>query len=140
MIPAQNVVDSARLWLGTPYRHQARVRMIAVDCIGLVIGVGRDLGIFAEGFDYTDYSRLPHGGVLQREVERHCIPIPLSDKSPGCILLMKWKGEPQHAAIYTGPTIIHSASTFKKVVEHTYSGKWMERTVAAYQLPGVSYV
>ena len=37
------VVDAARLWLGTPYVHQASVRGSGSDCLGLIRGVWRDL-------------------------------------------------------------------------------------------------
>ena len=33
----------ARLWLGTPYRHQAALRGVGCDCLGLVRGVWRAL-------------------------------------------------------------------------------------------------
>ena len=34
-----DVVAAAREWLGTPFHHQARLRGVGVDCVGLVIGV-----------------------------------------------------------------------------------------------------
>jgi len=38
-----DIVASARQWLGTPYRHQASLRGVGCDCLGLVRGVWRDL-------------------------------------------------------------------------------------------------
>lgn len=37
------VVSIARNWLGTPYHHQASVRLVGADCLGLVRGVWREL-------------------------------------------------------------------------------------------------
>ena len=37
------VVALARAWLGTPYHHQASLRGVGTDCLGLVRGVWREL-------------------------------------------------------------------------------------------------
>lgn len=37
------VVLAARGWLGTPYRHQASVKGVGADCLGLVRGVWREV-------------------------------------------------------------------------------------------------
>ena len=37
------IVEAARHWLGTPYHHQASLRGVGCDCLGLVRGVWRDL-------------------------------------------------------------------------------------------------
>ncbi|MFD0934795.1 peptidase P60, partial [Methylobacterium trifolii] len=38
-----DVVAQARLWLGTPYRHQASLAGVGCDCLGLLRGVWRGL-------------------------------------------------------------------------------------------------
>ena len=35
------IVAEARGWIGTPYRHQASLKGVGADCIGLVRGVWR---------------------------------------------------------------------------------------------------
>lgn len=37
------VVAEARSWIGTPYRHQASLKQKGCDCIGLIIGIWREL-------------------------------------------------------------------------------------------------
>ena len=37
------IVEAARAWLGTPYHHQASLRGVGCDCLGLVRGVWREL-------------------------------------------------------------------------------------------------
>ena len=39
----QGIVDAARRWIGTPYRHQAATLGAGCDCLGLVRGVWRDI-------------------------------------------------------------------------------------------------
>ena len=38
-----DIVTAARLWIGTPYRHQAATRGAGCDCLGLLRGVWRHL-------------------------------------------------------------------------------------------------
>ena len=37
-----DVVAVARAWIGTPYQHQASVKGVACDCLGLIRGVWRE--------------------------------------------------------------------------------------------------
>ena len=37
------VIAEARSWIGTPYRHQASLKGVGCDCLGLVRGVWRAL-------------------------------------------------------------------------------------------------
>jgi cell wall-associated NlpC family hydrolase len=34
-----DIVEEARSWLGTPYHHQAALKGVGCDCIGLLRGV-----------------------------------------------------------------------------------------------------
>ena len=40
---ADRVIAAARVWLGTPYVHQASVLGTGCDCLGLARGIWRDL-------------------------------------------------------------------------------------------------
>jgi NlpC/P60 family putative phage cell wall peptidase len=40
---ADEIVAAARSWLGTPYHHQASVKGVGCDCLGLVRGVYEEL-------------------------------------------------------------------------------------------------
>lgn len=61
---SEAIVAAAREWVGTPYRHQQRVKDWGVDCAGLILGVGIELGIlkFSERSwqQWSRYSRLPN--------------------------------------------------------------------------------
>jgi NlpC/P60 family putative phage cell wall peptidase len=41
MITRPTIVAETRAWLGTPYRHQASLKGVGCDCLGLVRGVWR---------------------------------------------------------------------------------------------------
>jgi hypothetical protein len=57
------IIAAARSWLGVPWGHQGRTRQ-GVDCAGLVVLVGRGLGL--ADYDTTAYGRRLEGqGFVQ---------------------------------------------------------------------------
>lgn len=127
MTPA-DFVAAARSYVGVPFRHQGRTRH-GVDCIGLVVCAARDIGLALA--DRTDYPRDPNG-LLPLEMARQFAPV--ESPQAGDILLMRFRGEPQHVAIMAGATLIHGYASIGRVVEHGLDAKWRRRIVAAYRL------
>jgi hypothetical protein len=64
MTTRAQVATQARAWIGTPFAHQHRARGVGVDCVGLVIGVARELGLVPSCFDVTGYGSVPDGVAL----------------------------------------------------------------------------
>lgn len=139
------VVQAARSWLGTPYHHQARLKGVGVDCVGLVIGVGRELGMCASDFDVEPYARTPDGSSLMHQAGGLMRRLPLgATLQPGQVLVVALGGEPQHLGIlgdyrHGGLSIIHAASTAQpgRVIETRLMFSRTMRFVAAFELPGV---
>jgi NlpC/P60 family putative phage cell wall peptidase len=127
-----NTVEIARTWLGTKFHHQGRKKHVGVDCIGLVIGVARELGFEVE--DRLDYARQPSGGQLEAALAKYLLPCNLQ---VGCVALFKIKSEPQHVGIVSdygdGFGLIHAYAQSRKVVEHGLDEFWKKRLVACYR-------
>ena len=121
-------VAAARAYVGTPFRHQGRDHL-GLDCIGLVVCAARDAGYTLT--DRTDYPRDPNG-LLSVELARQFDAVETA--APGDILLMRFRGEPQHVAILAGATLIHGYASIGRVVEHGLDVKWRRRIVQAYRL------
>ena len=51
---------------------------------------------------------------------------------------MRFSGEPQHLAIFTGENIIHSYESVGKVCEHRMADVWAVRIVRVYRFKGVA--
>lgn len=130
-----NIIEEAREWIGTPYRHQCRSKGKAVDCIGLIYGVAEQLGIAPDHIpeNYKGYKSIPDSGKLQAGLNQYMDKIRMSEIQPGDVLLMTLTGQPQHLAIYTGSTIIHAYSIVKQVTEHSMGPKWTRRICGAYR-------
>ena len=57
------IIAEARTWIGTPWKHQGCAKGRAADCLGLVTGVARGLGLACGRIDaeaYRGYPRLPN--------------------------------------------------------------------------------
>lgn len=87
-----DIVTLARTWLGTPYRHQASLKGVGCDCLGLVRGVYADAyGRPAE--QPPAYSRdWAEAGPRETMIEgaaRHLMRIALEDAQPGDVLIFR---------------------------------------------------
>jgi hypothetical protein len=131
--PAE-IVAAAREWLATPWRHQGRLKGVAVASGGLIIGVGRGLGLL--DFDTRAYGRIPDGQQLRALCEQHLLPKPVTGAVPGDVLLMRFTRHPQHLAIVGDRgepfSLIHAYADAGACVEHGADPKWLRRIVAAY--------
>jgi cell wall-associated NlpC family hydrolase len=145
----QQIISIARSWLGTQYHHQGRLKRNSstqggVDCIGLIIGVAKELGLrsktgkYLAEFDETDYLAVPDGVSLKRFLDTHLVPVRKEKIKPADVLLFKIFKHPQHVGIATGYDerhlgIIHCYSGSGKVVEHVLSESWQRMLVGGYR-------
>jgi NlpC/P60 family putative phage cell wall peptidase len=90
-----DIVEAARHWLGTPYHHQASLRGVGCDCLGLVRGVWRDLyGPEPEApppYSPTWAESLGEE-TLAVAASRHLLPLPREEVRAGDVLLFRWRG------------------------------------------------
>lgn len=140
MTTRQEIVDEARTWLDTPYRHQGRVKGVGVDCGGYLECIVEHFDLLP---DYTanpiraDYGRLPDGG-LERVLDKHLLIIPKNERQMADIVLMGWAVLPSHLAIFTSPDfVIHSFAPRKKVLEMRFEGYLERASKKYYRFPGI---
>ena len=125
-----DVIAAARTWIGTPYRHQASLKGVGCDCIGLVGGVGVELGLpeaiaWANDGTLKGYSRSPDPEVLLTGCRRYLDMIEIAAARPGDIIVMRFERDPQHFAIISDPArIIHAYAVARKVCETGIDGRW----------------
>ena len=132
----QAVVEQARTWLETPFRHQGRVKGIGVDCAGLVICVSKELGL--NPFDTTNYSRYPDSTRMGRLLSEQLNPVEIKDMQPGDVVWIKVKGSPQHLAIITDKGIIHAHEIVGKCVETVLDAATKRLICGAFRIKGIN--
>ena len=142
-VTPEQVVEAARGWLETPFHHQARLKGVGVDCIGLVIGVARELGLVAPDFDITAYSRMPDGNSLMAYANWHLTQVEFEELAPGHILVLAIDQEPQHFGVvgdyrHGGLSLVHAHSPSQRVIETRLMFTGNLRYVQAFAFPGVA--
>jgi NlpC/P60 family putative phage cell wall peptidase len=130
------ILQEARSWLGTRWRAGQSTKGVSCDCVGLICGVGENLGFDAKP---ENYSQIPQGDSLIDEVGKFTNQIPSNEALPGDILVFKLfsNGNPQHLGFKsTDGKFIHAdaRARIRSVVEVPI-GYWQDRIVAAFRIP-----
>jgi len=143
MLSRQAIVAEARSWLGTPYRHQASLKGIGCDCLGLVRGVWRSLiGDEPERAPAyaPDWAEAASGEPLADAAARHLIAIGRDEFREGDVLLFRWRNNlpAKHAAIVTASGLMVHAHDGACVAEVALAPWWRRRLAYAFRFPGVT--
>lgn len=115
------VVAEALSWLGTPWRHAARLKGVGVDCANLVIGVYAGAGLIA-AFDPPPYPRDWHIHKSEEWFLRMlpgfpAVPIAAAAAGPGDLILFRIGRVYSHAAIVERwPIGVHAAVNEGQVI------------------------
>ncbi len=134
-----DIAAEARTWCNTPWRHQGRLMGIAIDCGGLITMTGKALGILE--FDWTVYNRIPDGVTLRALCDKYLDRV--DHMAVGYILLMHFKGPPQHLGILGDKgkpfSLIHAHAESRKCVEHRLDERWLNMICGMYRYRGVEW-
>jgi hypothetical protein len=165
MTTTSQIVAKAREFIGTPFQHQGRVKGRAMDCAGLPLCVGAELGLrdrqgeLFSAMGFTNYARQIAGEMVYAECKRRLIERPRgSMPRPGDVVLLVAPDDPVHMAIATdlhyGPSLDGKAGaalglvqaleiklagdrSSGRVIEHRLSEKWRKQIFAVFSYPGV---
>jgi NlpC/P60 family putative phage cell wall peptidase len=153
-ITRELIVAETRTWIGTPYRHQASLKGIGCDCLGLVRGVWR--AVIGEEPERAppyaaDWAEAARGEPLAEAAARHLVALALtasrsmpaggagSGWGPGDVLLFRWRANlpAKHAAIVSAPDRMVHAHDGAVVAEVAVAAWWRRRIAYAFRFPGV---
>lgn len=140
MSPGECVVAAARGWIGTPYRHQASLRGVGCDCLGLVRGVWRELmGAEPEALPpyAPDWAEAGGAEALLAAAVRHLRPVTGRGIAPGDVLIFRWRDDvpAKHCGIATGPDAMIHAHDGACVAEVTLVPGWRRRIAGVFAFP-----
>lgn len=138
---ADRVLEIARTWIGTPYRHQAARRGVGCDCLGLVRGVWREL--YGHEPDVpqayaADWAERCGEDRMIAGAERHFGPsLALNEVQPGDLLLFRWQPDcaAKHAGIYSRAGYFIHAYEQAEVMESPLVPSWVRRVAAVHRFP-----
>jgi NlpC/P60 family putative phage cell wall peptidase len=140
MSRANDIVDAARGWCGTPYRHQASLKHGGCDCLGLVRGVWREVmgdePEVAPAYS-PDWAEAGGNEALAEAAQRHLQKRNDLNFRAGDVLLFRWKQHlpAKHAGIATGPHTMVHAQEGVVVSEISLSPWWLRRLSFVFHFP-----
>lgn len=144
-------IFEARAWMGTPYRHQGRLRGHAIDCAGLILEVGKALELFdfptsefnARWDAWRGYGRLPNPGRMRQALAAFLEPLEPGSERGGDVCWLRWeRGPPMHVAILADdgpePTLIHAHGMVGRCTEHGFTAEWPSRVESWWRYPALA--
>jgi NlpC/P60 family putative phage cell wall peptidase len=142
MVLRNDIVAAARRWIGTPYRHQGALKGVGCDCLGLLIGVWREItgGMPEAPPPYTrDWAEALGRETFAEAARRHMTEIAPDAAREGDIVLFRWRAHlpAKHAGILVGPERMVHAQEHAAVAEVPLSAWWRRRVAFAFAFPGV---
>jgi NlpC/P60 family putative phage cell wall peptidase len=132
------IVHAARGWIGTPYVHQASIKGIGCDCLGLLRGVWRDVRgdePFAPPPYSPDWAEASGRETLAEAAQVLFDPIDPTLFSAGDVLLFRWRdGLPaKHCGIATSSATMVHAHDGACVTEVAIGRGWRRRIAYAFR-------
>jgi NlpC/P60 family putative phage cell wall peptidase len=142
-ISREAIISAARGWIGTPYRHQASLKGVGADCLGLVRGVWREvMGDEPEAPPAYQPGWAEEGGLeaMAEAARRHLTEVPYTEYLPGDVLLFRWRPHlpAKHAGIACGGGHMIHAQEGAAVTEIALSPWWLRHMAFAFRFPGVT--
>lgn len=142
MATEDEIIAAARRWLGTPYLHQASLRGVGTDCLGLVRGVWREVmgdepeqaPAYAPG-----WAELGGGEAMAEAARRHLVEMPCTEYRGGDVLLFRWRPHlpAKHAGIAVSRGAMVHAQEEGLVSEVALSPWWLRHLAFVFRFPGV---
>ncbi len=135
----ERIVAEARSWIGTPYRHQASLKGVGCDCLGLLRGVWRAV-VGAEPErppPYApDWAEAAGAETLRDAARRWLVEIDTVEVKSGDVLLFRWRAHlpAKHCAIVTAPDLMVHAHEGAAVAEVAVA-PWRRHLAYAFRFP-----
>jgi NlpC/P60 family putative phage cell wall peptidase len=142
MTTREQIIAAARGWVGTPYHHQASVKGVGCDCLGLIRGLWRELlGEEPEAMPaYTrDWGDVTGSEPLLAAARRNLTQIAPDLALPGDVIVFRMQaGVAKHAGVLTESEHFVHAVEELGVTEVALTRWWRRRIEAAFAFPGVN--
>jgi hypothetical protein len=157
-VSRRDVYLKAREYLGTPFHQQGRLKRVGLDCVGIVLCVGAELGLkYKDGraigaLDHRDYGLYPVLDEMQEKAKLAFIDCGPRAPIAGDILTLAPRGDlpvprrqapTHHMAIVSDLGrgelgIIHAYGSLGKVAEHILDSRWRRRIAGVFGYEGLS--
>lgn len=138
---ADKIVSEAGTWIGTPFRHQGRLKGQAIDCAGFISEVARNAGVSDVDIP-ANYRPREDGKVMMKLLKDHMTHVPTDQIKKGDVLALcdealREPEIPRHLVIVKDVTpeaifIIHASQNGVKA--HRLNTQWQKRIHSAWRI------
>lgn len=142
-IDSRKILKVAKTWIGTRFHYTGRVKINSnnkggVDCIGLIIKVGEEIGAGFNGknisyYDYLSYSKYPNHCEMQKFLNKYFLKIDKKDVKVGDLVYMNFNDNLEHIGIISKIGLIHCYVDVGMVVEHRIDNYWNNKIISYYR-------
>ena len=141
-----DIVEKAKTWIGTPFKHQGRDKYIGADCAGLIIGVGEETGSMKlddiEKKILKRYRRFPAPSEVLNLLKRFFNQVEDGGQKIGDVALIKSRDSRSgHLGIITQLEpfliIIHANDNLGKIVEQGIPLRSASRVAGYFRYRGL---
>jgi NlpC/P60 family putative phage cell wall peptidase len=139
MIKETQIIEIARSWIGTPFHHQSSLKLVGCDCLGLLLGIWRELyghepWVPAYG---TDWARNHRDDALFHALQKYFIPEESDALHAGRVLLFRWRSNwpASHVGLTTSAQTMIHAYDGCGTCEGPLPASWRKRIVACFAFP-----
>lgn len=134
-----SILSECRSWIGTPYIHQASLKGVGTDCLGLVRGVWRHLyGVEPETVPAysSDWGEVTGEETILKAAQRN-FELVNDTAKPADLLVFRWRSGAiaKHVGILDHDSKFVHAYEGAGVVEASLSNHWKKRIVGIYRFP-----
>lgn len=126
------IAEEAKRWLGTPFEHMGCVIHKGVDCMGLIIGVLKNVGLLSKEFqpEYVSNQFMLHHSeeILLNRVRAYANLVDRDNLAEGDFIFFQFGRCVSHSGIYLkNDLFIHSEN--KKGVSYAIlkNSEWSKR-------------
>jgi cell wall-associated NlpC family hydrolase len=159
MISRAELINKAREYVGTPFRHQGRSKGPSgyLDCVGLILCAAEELNLLDVngkpllGSDYMNYGAQPHKPIVHEICLQRLVHKPAQAMLPGDVVSIRNPTVACHAAIIatlgSQISMIHVYSTLRRNGPHSreagitaetlLSSGWRSHIEGVFSIPGV---
>ena len=137
-VTGDQLIDCARTYINTPWRHAQKVKGLGIDCAQLIAAVLQEVGVPV--VDKLDYSKHDEFNTLITTIELYCNRLDdgvIVEKGDILIFrsLCQEKKIYNHVGFYTGKSFIHAYAdpAYKRVIEERLSETWKSYVIYAYR-------
>jgi|ERR1044071_4170891 cell wall-associated NlpC family hydrolase len=146
-VRAQDIVEEALSWVGTPFAHQQRIKGAGVDCVNFVAEVARATGATPDVDFERNYRRRADGSQMMGEILRYLKSVEsFDDARPGDVIALcdERLARPDvvtHLAFFTGaepyPKMVHASE--RGVRHHRINIHFRNRIHSVWRVPNLVY-